>query len=85
MTVSVNKGTEAASGSPRTQADDEWSWEVGQLHSTWEVPEQGRRWAAEGMEGRGLAEGNLFGQNTFRTQCRGDVPSLPERVREMEK
>jgi hypothetical protein len=44
-----------------------------------------RQKAAEGMEGRGLAEGNLLGQNTFRTQCRGDVPSPPERVRETEK
>jgi hypothetical protein len=40
MTVSVYKGTEAASGSPRTQADDDESWEVGQLQSTKEVFEQ---------------------------------------------
>ena len=41
MTAFVRKGTEAASGSPRTQADDERSWEVGQLYSTEEVFEQG--------------------------------------------
>ncbi|MGD0919001.1 MAG: hypothetical protein ABSB22_21360 [Thermodesulfobacteriota bacterium] len=40
MAASVRKGTEAASGSPRTQADDERSWEVGQFHSTEEVFEQ---------------------------------------------
>jgi len=48
-------------------------------------PNKVRQRATEGMEERGLAEGNLLGQNTFRTQCRGDVPSPPERVRETEK
>ena len=41
MAAFVRKGTEAASGSLRTQAEDERSWEVGQLHSTEEVFEQG--------------------------------------------
>ena len=31
--------------------------------------------AAEGMEGRNLAKGNLRQQNTLRTQSRGSVPS----------
>ena len=37
--------------------------------------------AAEGMEGRGLAKGNLRQQNAFRTQGRADVRSALERVR----
>ena len=41
--------------------------------------------AAEGAEGRGLAKGNLRQQNAFRTQCRGDVHSALERVREAAK
>jgi hypothetical protein len=40
MTAFVHKGMEAASGSPRTQADDERSWEVGQLRITKEIFEQ---------------------------------------------
>ena len=38
--------------------------------------------AAEGVEGRDLAKGNLPQQNTFRTQSRGYVPSALERVRQ---
>src|SRR6202795_3252864 len=38
--------------------------------------------AAEGMEGRGLAKGNLPQQNAFRTPSRGDAPSALERVRQ---
>jgi RNA-directed DNA polymerase len=38
--------------------------------------------AAEGVEGRDLAKGNLRQQNTFRTQSRGNVPSALERVRQ---
>lgn len=38
--------------------------------------------AAEGAEGRGLAEGNLRQQNAFRTQRRGDARSALKRVRE---
>src|SRR5262249_8190371 len=41
--------------------------------------------AAEGAEGRGLAKGNLRQQNAFRTQCRGDVHSALQRVREAAK
>jgi hypothetical protein len=40
MTASVRKETEAASGSLRTQADDEGSWEVGQPNSTEEAAKQ---------------------------------------------
>ncbi len=37
---------------------------------------------AEGMEGRGLAKGNLPQQNAFRTPSRGDASSALERVRQ---
>ncbi len=37
---------------------------------------------AEGMEGRGLAKGNLPQQNVSRTPSRGDAPSALERVRQ---
>jgi RNA-directed DNA polymerase len=40
--------------------------------------------AAEGMEGRGLVEGNLLEQNAPRTQSRRGVPSALERVCEAE-
>jgi hypothetical protein len=40
--------------------------------------------AAEGMEGRGLAEGNLLEQNAPRTQSRRGVLSALEWVREAE-
>src|SRR5437763_11924036 len=46
-------------------------------------PNKARPMAAEGMEGRDLAKGNLDQQNTFRTQSREDVPSALERVREV--
>lgn len=38
--------------------------------------------AAEGMEGRDLAKGNLQEQNASRTQCRSDAPSALERIRQ---
>src|SRR5580700_5877187 len=38
--------------------------------------------AAEGMEGRGLAKGNLPRQNAFRTPSRKDAPNALERVRQ---
>jgi hypothetical protein len=38
--------------------------------------------AAERVEGRGLAKGNLRQQNAPRTQCREGAPSALERVRE---
>ena len=38
--------------------------------------------AAEGMEGRGLAKGNLQQQNASRTQSREDAPNALERVRQ---
>src|SRR3984885_15459475 len=41
--------------------------------------------AAEGMEGRGLAKGNLPQQNASRTPSRTDAPSALERVRQAAK
>ena len=41
--------------------------------------------AAEGMEGRGLAKGNLRQQNASRTPSREDAPSALERVRQAAK
>jgi len=40
---------------------------------------------AEGMEGRGLAKGNLPQQNAFRTPSREDAPNALERVRRAAK
>jgi hypothetical protein len=40
---------------------------------------------AEGMEGRGLAEGSSGPQNASRTLRRNDAPSALERVRQAEK
>ena len=60
----------AASGSLRTYADDEQTWEVGQPRSTSEVAEQSRATGGGGMEGRGLAKGNSPQRNAFRTQSR---------------
>ena len=40
---------------------------------------------AEGMEGRGLAKGNLPQQNASRTPSRTDAPSELERVRQAAK
>src|SRR6516162_3478385 len=41
--------------------------------------------AAEGMEGNGLAKGNLLQQNASRTPSRNDAPSALERVRQAAK
>src|SRR5260370_38957395 len=41
--------------------------------------------AAEEMEGRGLAKGNLSQQNAFRTLRRVDAPSALEQVRQAAK
>jgi RNA-directed DNA polymerase len=41
--------------------------------------------AAEGMEGKGLAKGNLPQQNASRTPSRKDAPSALERVRQAAK
>ena len=41
--------------------------------------------AAEEMEGRGLAKGNLSQQNTFRTLSRVDVPSELAQIRQTAK
>jgi len=46
-------------------------------------PNKTGRPAAERMEGRDLAEGNLQQQNTLRTLSRGSVPSALERVRQV--
>src|SRR5438477_12059319 len=48
-------------------------------------PNNGGQPAAEGMEGRGLAKGNLPQQNAFRTPSRKDAPSALERVRQAAK
>jgi RNA-directed DNA polymerase len=45
-------------------------------------PNKAERLAAEEMEGRGLAKGNLREQNAFRTQRRSDALSALERVRQ---
>src|SRR6516165_4014859 len=54
-----------------------------------EVPEKSPNNAgppgAEGMEGRGLAKGNLPQQNASRTPSRSDAPSALERVRQAAK
>ena len=46
-------------------------------------PNKAGRPSAEGMEGRGLAQGNLRQQNASRTQGREDAPSALERVRQV--
>jgi len=80
MTAFVRKGTEAVSGSPRTQADDDQSWEVGQPHSTEEAPNKAQ--AAEEVEGRRLAKGNLLEPNILWTQSQVGMHSTLEWVRE---
>src|SRR4026207_2195900 len=51
---------QTASGSPRTQADDERAWEVRQVRSTGEVAEQCRRSVGGGGDGgKGPGEGKL--------------------------
>ncbi len=45
-------------------------------------PNKTRASAAEEMEGRGLAKGNLSQQNAFRTQSRVDAPSALAQVRQ---
>jgi len=48
-------------------------------------PNNGSKEPAEAMEGRELAKGNLFEQNTHRTPSRASVPSALERVRQAAK
>src|SRR5262245_40457376 len=48
-------------------------------------PNKARATAAEGMEGRGLAKGNLAEQHTLRMQSRDSVRSALERVRQAAK
>ena len=45
-------------------------------------PNRAEEPAAEGVEGRGLAKGNLLQQNASRTRSRTDAPSALERVRQ---
>jgi len=71
-----------ASGSPRTEDDDERTREVGQTHSTGEVSEQSQNSGGGGDGGKGLAKGNLSQQNAFRTQSRVDAPSELALVRQ---
>src|SRR5437016_7562835 len=48
-------------------------------------PNKARASAEEGMEGRGLAKGNLLEQNASRTPSRSNAPSALERVRQAAK
>jgi RNA-directed DNA polymerase len=48
-------------------------------------PNKAGRPVAEGMEGRGLAKGNLLEQNASRTPSRSDAPSALERIRQAAK
>src|SRR5215469_9900054 len=48
-------------------------------------PNKVGRPAAEEMEGRGLAKGNLLEQNASRTPSRSDAPSALERIRQAAK
>src|SRR5437764_2383266 len=48
-------------------------------------PNNARQPAAEGMEGKGLAKGNLLEQKPARTPRRRDAPSALERVRQAAK
>src|SRR5207253_10799833 len=48
-------------------------------------PNNARQAAGEGMEGKGLAKGNLLEQNASRTPSRKDAPSALERVRQAAK
>jgi hypothetical protein len=48
--------TRVASGGPRTQADDERTWEVGQTHSAWEVFEQSQNIGGGGDGGKGSGQ-----------------------------
>jgi len=57
LTAFVRKGTEATSGSLRTQADEDWSGEVGQLYSTEEVFEQGSSKGYGEDGGKGVGQG----------------------------
>src|SRR6266851_5033877 len=50
---------QAASGSRRTYVDDERTWEVGQLYSTWEVAEPSRGTGSGGDGGKGAGQGKL--------------------------
>src|ERR1700730_14837867 len=63
----------AASGSLRTGAYDERTWEVGQTHSTGEVPEQSQTdgGGGDGGKGSGQREPGTSKNNAFRTQSRG--------------
>ena len=46
-------------GKSQDEADDERSWEVGQLHSTDEVAEQRRNTGCGGDGGKGAGQGKL--------------------------
>src|SRR5580700_10104430 len=46
-------------GSQRTYADDEWAWEVGQLHCTCELAEQSRGTGGGSEGGKGAGQGEL--------------------------
>src|SRR5215472_633636 len=50
---------QTVSGSQRTNADDERTWEVGQLRSTCELAEQSRGTGRGGEGGKGSGQGKL--------------------------
>src|SRR5580700_5346 len=50
---------QTVSGSRRTKADDERTWEVGRLHSTYKLAEQSRGTGSGGEGGKGAGQGEL--------------------------
>src|SRR5215469_17027551 len=50
---------QTVSGSQRTNADDERTWEVGRLHNTCELAEQSRGTGRGGEGGKGAGQGEL--------------------------
>ncbi|MFZ1999415.1 MAG: group II intron reverse transcriptase/maturase, partial [Candidatus Sulfotelmatobacter sp.] len=71
-----------ASGSLRTYADDERTWEVGQTYCTGEVPEQHRATSSGGDGGKRFGQREPAQQNASRTPSREDALSALERVRQ---
>ena len=77
-----NEGTEriASQGKPQTGTNRETGETAkGEPKAT----DEGGKSTAEGMEGRGLAKGNLPRQNMPRTQDRAGMPSALERIGEV--
>src|SRR6516225_11218332 len=85
----VRPGTQLAwdaSGSLRTHADDERTWEVGQTYSTWEVPEQCRAIGCGGDGGKRSGQREpARAKRVPDTEPERDAPSALERVRQAAK